>query len=124
MFIGVVLFFPDGFVGIWQQLESRSPRGRRAVRIGLTATPLLVMSLFVLAEVLGLTPQWMRIGTFRWSADTLQLKYIMLVAILAGVAVWSSIRNRRARAHHSVSSLEVAATAAATASPLPARQEA
>src|SRR5205823_12097355 len=60
MFIGVVLFLPDGFVGIWTQLERRMTAGASIPRLFMTALPLLTVALFVLTEAVGLVPEVLR----------------------------------------------------------------
>jgi len=89
MFLAVVLYFPDGFAGMWDDLEQIVRRRAGWLPAIATATPLVVLALFVLGEALGLTPALLRKSV--WQSDTVgdvQLKYVLLVALLLAVAVY------------------------------------
>ena len=58
--ICAVLLFPEGFVGLWAKLERQITTGDSLVRILTTALPIIAVSIFVLAEVLGLTPRFLQ----------------------------------------------------------------
>ena len=80
LFIAVVLFFPDGFVGLWDRVEQRVSRNEGAMAVTSAAAPIAAVALFVLSEALGLTPAWLsghRIGA-------LPLHYVVLILLLAG----------------------------------------
>lgn len=85
LYIGVVLFFPAGFVGIWTTLEEKVATRAGAAWIAVTAGPLAIVSVFVLAEALGLEPAALQ-HVIRVSllGTPLQLKYVLLMALLTG----------------------------------------
>ena len=84
LFIGVVLFFPDGFAGIWTTLEEQLARRAAATSIALTVSPLLILGGFTLSEALGLTPAFLRrpvhIGVI---SDAIALKYLVVLTLLS-----------------------------------------
>jgi urea transport system permease protein len=94
LFVGVVLFLPDGFVGIWQDLERKITRGVGMSRYVATATPLVLTAIFALVETLGLMPAFLRKTVPVPGMPPLQLKYIFLIVILAAVAWWNQMLTR------------------------------
>src|SRR5687767_638328 len=56
MFLAVVLLFPGGLVGLWDQVEEEVAGGSGWLRAAAAGVPLAVLVLFVLGEALGLTP--------------------------------------------------------------------
>ncbi|HTW95433.1 MAG TPA: urea ABC transporter permease subunit UrtC, partial [Tepidisphaeraceae bacterium] len=91
--VAVVLFFPDGFVGLWSSLEDKLARGDGWISLTMTAAPVVVLGLFVLAEALGLTPAPLqRMGWYglRW-------KYIVLFVLLIFIGVYKTTDRLRSR---------------------------
>ena len=89
MFLAVVLFFPDGFVGLWDVLEQKLRRGESWISMAMTASPLIILGLFALTESLGLMPQVLRKSA--WESESIgqmQYKYIVLAIVLIGIAVY------------------------------------
>jgi urea transport system permease protein len=86
IFVAVVLFFPEGFVGIWSKLEERVKVRAPAGRIVTTIFPLFIVSLFVLLEALGLQPSFLqntiRIPIPLLGTSPVQWKYIVLIVLL------------------------------------------
>lgn len=82
--ISVVLFFPDGFAGLWATMEKQVAAGH-GLRALLTVVPLLTVAVFVLAEVLGLMPAAMRGETLHPLG--LAPKYWLLITVL-GLSAW------------------------------------
>lgn len=96
LFVAVVLFFPDGFVGLWDSLENRVARHASIFSILLVAAPLLIIGGFVLLEALGLVPRVLNhpISTGLSAMPVVQVKYLVLVgalALTAGVK-WALIK--------------------------------
>lgn len=83
LFVAVVLFFPDGFVGLWDRVERRLADGAGPLAVATAAAPVAAVTLFMAGEALGLTPAWMQ----RSRLGGLQLHYVLLVAALAGTLV-------------------------------------
>jgi urea transport system permease protein len=97
MFLGVVLFFPDGFVGLWDSIERQVARGAGFIAVSLTALPLLSVSAFVLAEALGLMPDSLRrVALTTRTIGDVQLKYLVLVVLLAIAAAYHAWARRAA----------------------------
>lgn len=59
LFIAVVLFFPDGFVGLWDRVEKRIEQGAGTTAVASAAIPIGAVCLFTFCEALGFTPRWM-----------------------------------------------------------------
>ncbi|MDB5291389.1 MAG: conserved rane protein of unknown function [Phycisphaerales bacterium] len=93
--VTVVLFFPEGFVGIWDKLERQVSAGAGIRASALTALPLVAIALFVMLEALGLMPSFLE-GSFA-RIFGIPLKYWALVAILGGVAAASAAGKRSAQ---------------------------
>jgi urea transport system permease protein len=97
--VTVVLFFPEGFAGIWSKLERQVTAGEGYAAAALTSLPLIVIALFVMLEALGLMPTFLE-GSFLRVLG-LPLKYWFLVAILATVGAtsfagkWAALRRQR-----------------------------
>jgi urea transport system permease protein len=89
--ICAVLLFPEGFVGLWAKLERQITIGQSIGRILTTAIPIVAVSIFVLAEVLGLTPGWLQ----DHAPLGLPLKYWLMIAVLvvAGILNYAQSRN-------------------------------
>ena len=99
LFIVVVLLFPDGFVGLWSKLEEQVARRASMGRLLLTASPLLIIGLFMVGEALGLTPAFLRQGVHvPFLSDPLALKYIAVVLLLSlsGGLYWKQRRDDEA----------------------------
>jgi hypothetical protein len=96
LFIGVVLLFPDGFVGIWGKLEEQVAVRAGWGRILVAASPLMIMGVFILAEGLGLTPAFLRytvhVGIIN---DPVALKYLLIVVLLAVAGVAYMVQKQR-----------------------------
>jgi urea transport system permease protein len=98
MFLAVVLLFPDGLVGLWDELEERIAAGAGWQPIAATALPLAAVAVFVITEALGVVPAPLRVpATALPVVGEVALKYVLLVAVLAGAAVWTALLNRRGR---------------------------
>jgi urea transport system permease protein len=114
LFIGVVLLFPDGFVGIWAKLEERVSVRAGVARIAVTAAPLVVMGGFVLIEALGLIPPFLQravhIGLI---SDPVPLKYIVVVLLLTGAGAAYLIQRQRDNANRKHPGFAITAGAAA-----------
>ncbi len=86
--VSVVLYFPDGFAGIWETIERQITGGRSAMTILLTATPLAAISLFVLGEALGIMPDRLNLplqfGPKGW---------LLLSIMAAGAIAWAERRR-------------------------------
>jgi len=83
IFVAVVLFFPEGFVGIWGKLEERVKVRAGAARIATTIFPLFIVSLFVLLEALGLQPPFLQHTiSIPLLGSPVQWKYILLIVLL------------------------------------------
>ncbi len=93
MFLAVVLILPEGIVGLWDELErgvtSYGFSQAGLVRYSCIIIALLVLSLFVMGEALGIMPGWLQ--TVVIHSDRLanvQVKYLGLVIILLVCGVW------------------------------------
>lgn len=86
MFVGVVLGFPDGVVGVWDQLE-KYLKMRDISNFLATGGILLAVVLFVMIQSLGLMPRLLEVGVLTLDTDVIRLKYILLILLLgAGYA--------------------------------------
>jgi urea transport system permease protein len=83
MFLGVVLLFPDGLVGLWDRVEQLVGSRASALSVGSAALPLGSLCLFVLAEALGLTPAALK----QAGPMDVPWKYLVLVGLLAAPVV-------------------------------------
>jgi len=95
LFIVVPLFFAEGFVGIWSKLEEQVTIRAGFKRIGITVSPLIILSIFILVEALGLEPAALQHTIPIPIMDTvIQWKYLLLIALLgANVAAYFSQRQ-------------------------------
>ncbi|HWE95098.1 MAG TPA: urea ABC transporter permease subunit UrtC [Tepidisphaeraceae bacterium] len=93
--VTVVLFFPEGFAGIWSKLERQITAGAGIAQAALTAVPLVAIALFVIVEALGLMPFFLE-GSFV-RVFGLPPKYWVLVAILASAGATSFAVKRAAQ---------------------------
>jgi urea transport system permease protein len=91
--ICAVLLFPDGFVGLWAKLERQITVGESLIRILTTALPIAAVSIFVLSEVLGLTPNFLQ----NHSPAGLPLKYWLMIAVLVAAGVLNYTQSRSDR---------------------------
>ncbi len=82
-----VLFFPDGFAGLWVDMEKQLAAGQNVLRACITALPLFVVSIAVGIEALGLTPQALRFDSAH--PDRIAPKYWLLLAAFAIIAIVS-----------------------------------
>ena len=98
LYVAVMLFFPEGFVGIWSKLEEQITVRAGFARVAVTACPLVLVSGFVLLEALGLQPGFLQY-TLRIPllSNPVQWKYLLLLALLAGsaAAYLAQARNDR-----------------------------
>jgi ABC-type branched-subunit amino acid transport system permease subunit len=97
MFLAVVLYFPDGFAGVWDDLEEIVRRRAGWLAAIATATPLVALAVFVLGEALGLTPGVLRKSA--WQSDTVgdvQWKYVVLIVVLGATAAYHWLAKARA----------------------------
>jgi hypothetical protein len=87
--IGVVLFFPDGFAGLWDTME-RQLASEGFFKAILTGLPVVAVAIFILAEALGVTPRFLQ-SQFM----DIPWKYWLLLAVLAaaGVLHWNNRRD-------------------------------
>jgi urea transport system permease protein len=92
MFIFVVLGFPDGVVGVWEQME-KYVKLRDWRQFFTTGGLLLTVVLFVLAESLNLMPRFLNITLMNVSGTSLKLKYFVLMGLLGG-GYWRSLLVR------------------------------
>jgi len=90
-----VLFLPEGFAGTWDRMERQIATGAVFWRWALTGLPLLAVFVFVMGEVLGLTPGFLRIAPA--IAFGVPLKYVVLITVLAGVAIFEAIDKSQAK---------------------------
>ncbi len=93
--VAVVLFFPEGFAGLWAKMEIQISTGAGYGKAFLTGLPVLTVALFVVCESLGLTPRFLASGKF--GLFGVPLKYGLILGILIGVGVYSVIDKRRGR---------------------------
>jgi urea transport system permease protein len=98
MFLAVVLFFPDGFVGLWDKVEEKIASRAGFVPVVLAALPVVLMALFVLAEALGLMPTFLQTVVFRLNrVGAVQLKYLVILSLLVATGAYHyATRNRPA----------------------------
>ncbi len=89
--ICAVLLFPEGFVGLWAKLERQITIGEPFGRIATTTIPIIAVSVFVLAEVLGVTPRFLQ----EHAPLALPLKYwlMILVLVTAGILNYVQAKN-------------------------------
>jgi urea transport system permease protein len=92
MFLTVVLFFPDGFVGLWDGVEEQIVARAGFRKIALTMAPLMIVIFFILSEALGLTPDALAKPIL-----TVPLKFILLLAVLGVVVVIGRVPKFNAR---------------------------
>jgi urea transport system permease protein len=88
--ICAVLLFPEGFVGLWAKLERQITTGEPLIRILTTALPIIAVAVFVLSEVLGLTPHFMQ----DHAPFGLALKYWLMIVILIAAGLLNYTQSR------------------------------
>ena len=102
MFLAVVLFFPDGFVGLWDALEQTMRKGEGVIASVMAAGPIVILGLHVLADSLGLMPPFLRATVYQSDqVGNLRLEYVVLVVLLAGIAAYRFIMKRKSAAAQS-----------------------
>lgn len=84
LFLGVVLLFPDGFVGLWDTLEQNVSRDGDWLRATAVGLPLVALAAFVMGEALGLTPVFLQRDL---AFSSTAVVFIECAAILAA-CVW------------------------------------
>jgi hypothetical protein len=80
-------------VGLWAKLERQITVGESLIRILTTALPIAAVSIFVLSEVLGLTPNFLQ----NHSPAGLPLKYWLMIAVLVAAGVLNYTQSRSDR---------------------------
>jgi urea transport system permease protein len=114
LFIGVVLLFPDGFVGVWSRFEEQVASRAGFARMAVTGSPLAIMAAFILTEALGLMPSFLQqrvhIGLI---ADPMPLKYLLVAALLAAAAAAYLIQRHRDNASRTATRSPLAIAGAA-----------
>jgi urea transport system permease protein len=110
MFLAVVLLFPGGLVSLWDRVEQQVGAGGPWLRVIATAAPLAVLVLFVIGESLGLTPSVLRKVVFTIDrVGAVQLKYLVIVALLAAAGAYQYASGRRTSRQTEPSSAPAAA---------------
>ena len=95
IFACVVLFFPEGFAGIWARLEEQISVRAPFSRLAVTAAPLAIVCLFLFVEALGLEPSFLqRTVNIFLIPNPVQWKYLLLIALL-GAAAAGYLAQRR-----------------------------
>jgi len=84
MYVSVVLLFPDGFVRLWDRIETEVAGGTGWLKAAMTGLPLLAIAVFILAEALDLVPAALRKAVRVPGVGAVQWKYLLLVAVLLG----------------------------------------
>jgi urea transport system permease protein len=111
MFIVVVLLFPDGIVGIWDSIERKLNSGMHPLRALLSLVSLAALTVFVLAEALGLIPAFLKITIYSSQRiGELKLMYVLLVAILVVIAIAEQTMNYLEQRNRRAAASEVAGT--------------
>ncbi len=97
MALAVVLVFPDGVVGVWDQLE-KQVKTRDLPGFLVAGGILFGIVLFVLCQALGLMPHFLETVVFSTSSlGDVRWKSLVLVGLLAaGVVRWMLVRKRPA----------------------------
>ncbi|MDB5295161.1 MAG: conserved rane protein of unknown function [Phycisphaerales bacterium] len=92
LFVAVVLFFPDGFVGLWDKIEAEIDGAANPGAIALAAVPVAAVAAFTMTEVLGLWPNSLasesRVPAWLWGG----LKSAVVVAVI-GYVVLLAVRQ-------------------------------
>ncbi len=83
VYIGVILYFPDGFVGLWDKVEKRIRERAGSLAVGIGLAPIAITALFVLGEALGVTPRVLNDVRL----DGVPLKYVVVVVLLGTIAI-------------------------------------
>jgi len=95
MYIGVVLLFPEGFVGMWDKVEARL-QAHGWTRAGLTAVPLVSVSIFALSQALGLMPKALEVVIIdSASIGKIQVKYFILVGLIVSATIVLKFLSKR-----------------------------
>lgn len=93
LFVAVVLFFPTGFVGLWDKVEKRVQEDAGILPVLSAIAPFAVVVVFLGAEALGVVPRFLHEIRF----GKLPLFYIAFAATLAAAFVAESVVTRAAR---------------------------
>lgn len=95
LFVSVVLFFPEGFAGLWKRVEQRIEQRQGYYAIWAAAVPVVVTCLFVTFEALGLFPE----ALTRTRLLGVQCHYLLLIfLIVAGVVTDKLITEKSKQA--------------------------
>jgi urea transport system permease protein len=95
MFLAVVLAFPDGMVGLWDDLEKKV-KLRDWPAAGGIALSFVAIALFVLAQALGVMPPLMeKVAIQSISIGDVKVKYLTLVGLLLISALATWVQKRR-----------------------------
>lgn len=114
LFIGVVLLFPDGFVGVWARLEEQVAARAGWTRLAITVSPLAIMSAFILVEALGLTPAFLQHGVHvGLISDPVPIKYLLVAVLLCAAGTAYVIQRQRDNANLAAASHPALAAAGA-----------
>ena len=96
MFLAVVLLFPGGLVSLWDGVEKAVAGDAGWAKAAVAGAPLGVLVLFVMGEALGLTPGALRTVVFHVErVGGVQWKYLLMVVVLVGIAVYHFVAGRR-----------------------------
>ncbi|HEX8912827.1 MAG TPA: urea ABC transporter permease subunit UrtC [Humisphaera sp.] len=85
VFIAVVLFFPDGFVGLWDDVEKAVANRESAGRVAVAAMPVALAALFALPEVLGLMPAALQ---QELAVNVPRGQFVLLLIAVLGAFIW------------------------------------
>jgi urea transport system permease protein len=111
IFISVVLLFPDGLVGLWDELERRMMHREGFASIFALALPLVAVMLFIAMESTGWVPRFLQMKAFNAGQfGNVPWKYVLLVGIFIGTAVYQRLATRRATVTKPTEQFQVAAT--------------
>src|ERR1019366_7752168 len=85
----------DGFVGMWATLERQIASGAGLLKPAVTVFPLLVVVLFVIAEVLGGMPDALRkVAISSENIGNVQWKYVVLIVVLSAAGAAQMLMDR------------------------------
>jgi len=118
--IVVVLFFSDGFSGLWLSMERQITAGQSVLRASITIIPLIAVCLFLAIEALGLTPRFLQADASH--SQSTAPKYYVLIAVLIAVGIFHRLALKMRRRHatsaaivpHTDTSLEAASAKGGT----------
>ncbi len=93
IFVSVVLFFPEGFAGLWKRVEQRVEQRQSMPSIAVAAVPVVATSLFVTLEALGMFPSFLTQSRM----FGLQWHYLLLISLIVGGIVLDRYVVERSR---------------------------